>query len=263
MNKENLEAKVVEGVEVLKETFQSIALNLAKLLADEQMLLPNQFTPKQLILEKYKQLIETELDGTESKIKSGTLAIVNACLDSSEDGELPQEMLQVIPKLYDLADLIAFRKEFFIYALSQNKTLQEIAFITDAELEKMYLAAKNLYDQKRYQEAAASFSFLTMINTENSSFWLARGNSEFHMQNYEAALIAYAFVSRVDPDDFYCHIFSCRAYEALEQYENALNALEVALYVLGDNVEEKELQLTLELQIKRLELALHKKGATL
>ncbi|MCE5294188.1 MAG: tetratricopeptide repeat protein [Chlamydiales bacterium] len=260
MNQKELENKVLEDVSKLKGAFQDVALNLAHVLADVEMQAPNQLLPKTLFLEKFQQLLLDELAGTHNRIQNGTLAIVQAATQMQVGAEIDPDLSAGLDKLADLCTLITNDRQAFIEALVQDKSLQQIAGITDAVLEKIYQCAKYHYDQEHFQEASDAFCVLTILQPQNPVFWLGLGNSEYHLKNYDEALHAYAFVSRCNPDDYYSHIYACRCYEAQEDLENAINELQLALFVLNNNPEEKELQLTLELQVKRLELAVFKRG---
>lgn len=252
MNQQELESKVLEAVEQLEGTFQDIAFNLAEVLAAQEMLHPNQLMPKKAFIERFQLQIAEELAQAQERLKKGPKVLLQALVDKSEDNNIDSDLIQELYKLTALANMIANERERFINELSMGKTIQAIAGMSDSSLEKLYQAAKYVFDQKRFSEAADAFGFLTMLNASKFAFWLGLGNSEFNLKNYKQALFAYAFVCRVNPEDYFCHIFSCRCYEALGDIENAINALELALYVVGDTPEKKELKSVLELQIKRL-----------
>lgn len=255
----------MEGVKLLEGTFADVAFNLAEVLAEQEMYHPNQLLPKKIFLERFQLQIAEELKSSQARLKKGPLALLEMLTELHEQTgqhELDQELVDELLKLLDLASLIANERQRFIDELSAGKTLQDMAGISDATIEKLYQAAKQLYEQKRYQEAADAFGFLTMLNSEKYAFWLALGNSEYNLKNYEAALFAYAFACRTNPEDHLCHIFSCRCYEELNDLDNAKNALELAIYVLGDNPDQQDLKSNLELQIKELGAAMHKRGGT-
>ncbi len=262
MNKKELEDTVIEGAKLLEATFDDVAFNLAEVLAGQEMLHPNQLLPKRLFLERFQLQITEELKGTQERLKKGPLALLGMLTEQAENGEITQEMQDELLKLLDLAAMIANERGRFIDELSAGKTLQAMAGISDTTMEKLYHAAKQLYEQQRFQEAADAFGFLTMLNGEKYAFWFSLGNSEYSLKNYQGALFAYAFACRTNPDDHLCHIFSCRCYEELNDLDNAKNALELALYVIGDNPDQQELKGELELQIEQLGQAMHKRGET-
>ncbi len=258
MNQEELRNKIIESVQKLEGTFADVAFNLASVLAEQEMYRPNQLMPKTAFLERYQKQIAEELEGPQNRLKNGMVALLSA-MSESEVGCDDAEIMDDLAKISNLVVLIADDRQRFIDELIDDKTIQEIAGISDGAIEKMYQASKWLYDQKRYQEARDAFGFLTMLNSQKFAFWLGLGNSEYQLQNYSAALYAYAFESRVNPTDYFCHMFACRCYEALNDLDNAKNSLELALYVIGDNPEHQEIKLTLEQHAKRIEIALRKR----
>lgn len=252
-NLENdLEHKVQECVEQLKSTFADIASNLAEVLADQEMQQPNQLMPKKAYIERYELQIARELATTQERLKKGPKMLIQALAEMSQDNSIDNDLIQELYKLTALASMIANERQQFISELGLGKTIQAIAGLSDSSLEKLYQAAKHVFDQKRFSEAADAFGFLTMLNPTKFAFWLGLGNSEFNLKNYEAALFAYAFVCRINPQDYFGHIFSCRCYEALGDMKNAINALEMALDIIGNDPAKKELRHMLEAQIKQL-----------
>lgn len=237
----------IESFEGLsRDTLSSdIASNIAQMLADEEWIGPNQFSPKKAIFEKFYLQIEQNIQKYKEGLKKGALAIFRT-IPEIDNGEYQEEATQ----LRSLVELIVNHREQFIEELSQDKSIQEIAQISDASLEKMYKAAKYLYDNGRFQEAADAFNFLTLLNSQKVAFWYGLANSAYQLKNYKEALMAYTLVCQLVPDDYFCHIFSSRCYEALGDVKNAINSLELAQYVLGDR--EGELKQQIDDQIKKL-----------
>lgn len=253
MNQQDLESKIVESVELLKNVFEDISFNLAQVLAEQEMLQPNQLMSKNSYIERFQLQIAKELALSQERLKLGPKVLLQALVEMSEDNTISQDLMQELYKLLELASVIANERERFTSQLSEGKTIQAIAGLTDSSIERLYQAAKYVFDQKCFLDAANAFGFLTMLNASKFAFWLGLGNSEYKLNNYEQALFAYAFACRINPEDYLSHIFSCRCYEALGERDNAINALELALYVLGDNPDKKELKHNLEMQVKRLE----------
>lgn len=257
MNYKETEDKILESIDALKNVVKEISYNLAIVLADEEMLRPGQLMPKQAFLERFQQQITNELKKTQERLKSGSKVLLEViCKGSQESKEF---LINEFAKFSDLAVLFSTQKELVYEQLSKGQTLQAMAGISKNALEEMYQAAKHLYDEKRFKEAVDAFGFLAILNSEQPTFWFGLANSEFQLQNYQGALFAYAFVARLHPDDFTCHILSCRCYEALDELENARNALELALYVIDDNTEHKELEQNLKHEIKRLDDAIRQR----
>lgn len=151
-----------------------------------------------------------------------------------------------------IAKIISGNRDDFLRQVAEEKTLQQIAHVGDETLEKMYQAAKWLYNDKQFKQAAESFGFLTLLNPTRYAFWLGLGNAEFYNKQYEAALLAYAFCCETNPEDPTCHLFSCRCYEQINEIDNAVNALDLALFVIADKAEYADLKIKIESEKNRI-----------
>lgn len=240
--------RLEEGMQTLDSLCSDIASNVANMLAEEELFRPNQLLSKEVIFKKFYIEMAANIQGLKERLKKGALVILRTMSQSEES-----QVEEYVTHFLSLIDLIVTHRDQFIEELSQDKNIQEIAHIES--LEKLYQAAKSLYDNSRFQESADAFNFLTILNPQNVAFWLGLANSEYQRKNYKEALVAYALVCQLDPDDYVCHIFSCRCYEALGDIKNAINSLELAQFVLKD--QERELTLQIDDELKRLHQSAH------
>jgi len=148
-----------------------------------------------------------------------------------------EEVTQQLCQIAAIASVMADNPKEYLLLLARDKSLQEIFGLTDETMEKLYQAAKFIYEQQHYQESAAAFSVLSVISPFNHTFWIGYGNSEYFCQNYQSALIAYAMACQANPQDPLCHFFSAHCYEALRQKDHAINSLELAILTIQDNQE--------------------------
>lgn len=128
-----------------------------------------------------------------------------------------------------------------ILGLSQNKSIKDLVGINDKTTQALYKACHEIYNEGRYKEAAAAFSILTILDPANHDAWIALGNAEYFCQRYKSALIAYTMAIQAEPNNPRSHFYAAFCYEALKQYVNALNSLDLALFVIGSNSDFKEL----------------------
>lgn len=174
-----------------------------------------------------------------SRLEKGAAELIKAVEDLSKlRPYLIADTLVDDMKNFVTFSLSLFQKkeaEEYFQGLQQEKTLQEICHISDATIESLYQAAKYLYDTEHYEEAANAFAVMTVLNGKRYTFWLALGNAEYVCRRYEPALLAYAMATLLNPLELTCHLQSCRCYEALQQTDNAINALELALLAIGDD----------------------------
>lgn len=152
-------------------------------------------------------------------------------------------ILQKVNVSHEFEQLIHFAQELakkeaqenYISNLMQQRSIQEQCGISNEALEEMYKAAKELYDQGNFLTSRAVFTFLTLLNSFRYAFWLGLANSEYHLQAFDSAVLAYAFAIEIKPSDPISYIYSSRCYEELQELDNAINALDLALLVIDQN----------------------------
>lgn len=161
---------------------------------------------------------------------------------SAEPPNLLQDYSNALTHLVAMAMALRSNNDFCISVLLQGETLQEALGITDGELDALYQGVRYLFEQQYYSEAAAAFSFLTFIAPVIPIFWMGLGTCEYHLQRYEAALLAYAMAAQADGLDPLPHLFSAQCYELVNEKERALQSLELARIVLSysDQISEQE-----------------------
>lgn len=150
---------------------------------------------------------------------------------------LSEDVTQQLCQIAAVASVMSENPQEYLMMLARDKTLQEIFGLTDETMEKLYQAAKYLYEQQNYYEAAAAFSVLACICPANHTFWMGFGNSEYFCHNYQSALVAYSLAAQTNSHDPLCHFFSARCYEALKQRDHAINSLELAILQIGNQPE--------------------------
>lgn len=104
----------------------------------------------------------------------------------------------------------------------------ELLGISDETMEALYKAAKYLFEEGRFGQADAAFSFLTAFDSTNSAFWLGLGHASFHCDNYQKAIQAYAMAHYCDQKSVWPHMYAANTFEAMHNYKQALKALEIA-----------------------------------
>lgn len=118
---------------------------------------------------------------------------------------------------------------------SSPTELKEQMGVSEEALKAIYRIGAETYNHNEYSEAASLFTILALLDASRRDYWLALGNAEYFCQRYYPALIAYAIAAQVDPRDPQCHFLSAHCYQSLKEYDNALNALEIALFIINNN----------------------------
>ena len=230
----------------LEKNLQQFTSSVADVLVEESYT-PNQVIPKQTQKERLQQQLDQEFSVFTKRIKDGVKQIMQSMVKLEL---VSAATIQDLNRLLELSQNFVVDNTKLVAQLKQEKSLQEIVKISDCTLDKLYMAAKHLYDQKQYTQSANAFYLLTILNPKRYSFWLGLANSEYFTHNFQLALIAYANCCQVNPNDPICHIFSSRCYEELKEGKLAINALDLALFVINDKPQYAHLsqQITQEKQ---------------
>ncbi|MCE5317172.1 MAG: hypothetical protein LLG04_07400 [Parachlamydia sp.] len=122
-----------------------------------------------------------------------------------------------------------------LFEKDQKQPIRELVGIDQAVVKALYRSGAELYNSKSFNEASAAFTVVTLMEVPAYDAWIGLGNSEFYCQRYQSALIAYAMAAWSNPKNPMPHIYSSHCYEALKQYENALNSLDIAQQVIKNN----------------------------
>lgn len=159
-----------------------------------------------------------------------------AALESEIDlGQLEQNITSAFSRF----DTMPQMQSLLSASQQQNACWKDMLGLTDATLQLLYRGAKQLIDKGHHPEAEAAFFFLTTVDFRQYPFWLGLGHAAFHLGNLNQAINAYEMASTCDPQAYWPHIFSANCFEALNDYEEALGSLELALTHYRD-AEEKD-----------------------
>lgn len=126
--------------------------------------------------------------------------------------------------------------------VEEGKTFQEIIGYSDEVMEKFYQAAYSLFQQKRYQDSADAFTFLTTMNPYVHNYWLGLGMSEQLIENYEGAAIAYGMAVMTDATNPVPLFHSSTCAYLLGDYEGALATLQEVVQRCGDQAEHQKIK---------------------
>lgn len=210
--------------------FQVVSSSLAEALVQDRPQHAALFKSTQEEKQKLQAEIEKKLELFAVTLKEGAFQLL-------KNGTADEACLKDFEKLAIFSRELSNEKArlYFEKMVSEGKSLIELSGFSDETLESFYKTAKELYDQKQYESAKAAFTYLALLDPSRYPFWLGLAQSAFCCHAYENALVAFAFAIQIDPSDPLCHLYSSRCYEALLEWDNALNALDIALYVLEHN----------------------------
>ncbi|WP_068468119.1 SycD/LcrH family type III secretion system chaperone [Candidatus Protochlamydia phocaeensis] len=126
--------------------------------------------------------------------------------------------------------------------LAEGKTAQEILGFSDSTMAKFYGAAYQLFEHKRYVDAANAFLFLATLNLHNHDYWLGLGMATQMCQDYEAAIDAYELAALCDISSPVPYFYLAKCLFAIHDRESALQALDLAIETSNEFEEYAELK---------------------
>lgn len=219
----------IQSWDKLEEYLGSAASTLSKLFSMQ----PPITIPKTT---NFKKDFAKELHPSIKRLQNAMTLLLEFLItpDAQDLHLLSMEFTEQICQLAAIASVFSDHPEQYLSIVTTGKTLQEVFGIDDDAMELLYRAAKYIYEQQHYGEAAAAFAVLTLMCPNNHTFWIGLANSEYFLRNYEYALVAYAMAAQANPRDPLCHLFSAHCYEAMSQKDLAVNALELALISIGE-----------------------------
>lgn len=187
--------------------------------------------------QKKRYEVEGDLRSFVERIATGLKEIdrIRDLLATDEPKLFTVEVLESIRKLCLDAKVLQKVALGCLLDKEHTKAIKDILGINAQVLRALYRAAAAIYNEGRFQEAAAAFAVVTLMDIPAHDAWLGLGNSEFYCQRYQSALIAYAMAVWSDPTNPVSHFYAAHCYEALKQYEKGINSLDIAMFVLKDN----------------------------
>jgi len=133
-------------------------------------------------------------------------------------------------------------KKLLLEQLRAGKTGQQILELSDATMEKLYKAAYQLNEHKRYSDAAQAFFFLITLNPQQLSYWLSLGIALQMSGEYEAAIDAYEIAAIYQLESPIPYFYMAKCLFAIHERSSALEAFNLAIEYADSNVEHAELK---------------------
>ncbi len=133
-------------------------------------------------------------------------------------------------------------KEWLKNEFAKGRSAQEIMGFSDEAMAKFYGAAYHLFEKERYVEAGDAFLFLVTLNPKNPEYWLGLGMTAQMCGKYEEAIDAYEMAAYYKLESPVPYFYLAKCLFAVEDRENALQALDLAVEYAADQSEFAELK---------------------
>ncbi len=204
-----------------------------------------------------KLLIQMQLhfEDFSNKCKDGFLICISSLRELAlHDDEIQTDRLKrkmgSLPKKFDSLEKI----QQLGLQLIEGKTWRELLDFHDDILQMLYRGASHVFEQKQYADAEFAFSFLTTLDPTQYAFWIGLGHAAYHSQHPDVAINAYAMASFCLPNAIWPHIYAANVFEAHQDKQHALLALQEADRIYQENNQgNKELAKTLKQRIAALQ----------
>ncbi|MCG8530944.1 MAG: SycD/LcrH family type III secretion system chaperone [Desulfovibrionales bacterium] len=124
--------------------------------------------------------------------------------------------------------------------------------ITEGQMEAMYAVAYNQFQNGKYDDAAKSFSLLSMFDPLEYKYLFGIASC-FHMKgDYQAASLYYIVASGLDENDPapFLHVGECML--AMKDKEGATEALKIALERSGDKPQYAPMRKRAEVMLENI-----------
>jgi tetratricopeptide (TPR) repeat protein len=198
-------------------------------------------------VEVHEKKIEYELSQYMIYAKKRCIDGFFYCFDSIKEIARTDEQINVVTlelnvkMAFSCFDSVAAANALSLKA-QEGTPWRNLLGVTDLSVELLYRGAKRLIDTGLYPAAEAAFFFLTIIDYKQYPFWLGLGHAAFHFGNLYQAINAYEMAEHCEPDAYWPSIYMANSFEKVNDYHEALIALERA-YSLYQNSTEKDPQL--------------------
>jgi type III secretion system low calcium response chaperone LcrH/SycD len=125
-------------------------------------------------------------------------------------------------------------------SLGKNEMSQDM-------FDSLYAYAYHLYQNGKYEKSQSFFRFLTLLNIKEPKFWMGLGASDQMLQNYNAAIESYNIALRLNEANPYAYFVIADCYIATGLIGLALEFLETAERLFGDQEKYKNLMTHIEI----------------
>lgn len=120
-------------------------------------------------------------------------------------------------------------KEELATYFSKGGTWQMLLGYDDSVMNGYYQKAYDLYQEAKYEEAVSAFSYLTMLNPYNYTYWMGLGQAKEQNGQLEESLVSFTAAEAIDPEHPLPHLHLANAFEKLGLKDNAIKHLERAV----------------------------------
>jgi hypothetical protein len=131
-------------------------------------------------------------------------------------------------------------EEILMEHLESGKPLQEIFGFSNETTVEFYEAAKNILEQKRYEDAIDAFTFLTTINPYMADFWMGLGMAQQNNNEHDAALFSYSIGYTLEGGVIFPYVLAAQCCMEIRDFERALEVIGNAETYAEENADKQD-----------------------
>jgi len=131
------------------------------------------------------------------------------------------ELEKIANELINASRIMAENGGIIPQVNDDRETLQDSLKISDETMLAFYDIGFNSFEEKNFDNARKVFKIITFLNPFIYDYWVSLGTAEHRCQNYEQALVDYAFASLLDEHLPESHYYSSKVYFEMGDIEDA------------------------------------------
>ncbi len=124
-----------------------------------------------------------------------------------------------------------------------SDSFQRLLGFSDNSIECLYGVAYTYYNQGKFTEGEQLFRLLVLVDPLKKKYWMGLAGSQHLNEHFDDALQSYAMAGLLEGGgDPYPHFHAADCYVSLENYPEAIKALDAAVACLNEGTDDPQLR---------------------
>jgi len=139
-----------------------------------------------------------------------------------------------------------------MHYFEQGGTWQDLLGYDQNTMAVQYKTAYEFYQSADFKKAAEAFSYLTMLNPYEYTYWMGFAIAKQSDRAFEEAIVAYTMAEAIVPENPIPHLHLAQCYWAIQQRDKTVEHLKKAIEIAGNEPQHQEVRLKAEAIYKNL-----------
>jgi hypothetical protein len=203
-------------------------------------------------------LVEKELQENLSAFKNKLERGINALIKGAEEHSRKDPSFPLKEAISCTCRLIVFllripkHLDEYEKMLECNIPVKEACRIPDTIISSFFEIAVSYHKAGKWEDASDCFGILTFLDSSCEKFWIGFANAEYSCGRFDNAFFGYSVASYVNPFNPALYLFSCRSLEALSNFQNVFNAMNLTFSIDSEDPEWQLLKKVMKVAKERL-----------